>query len=189
MGDRVADAKALGFSAFAIIAWMNSMLGAGWTAPDASVLNAVVVFAGFALLIAALASFLRGEAWHAAFFLFWSALLMGYKASMSMGMAGPSAYAGWYDITVVVVSFLLFMAAQRSGFELPVVLLSIGVTLTFLAEALGGWLGGSFWMVISGYIGLATGLVSFWAAAVAFGQMGGGKTAAAPSAPSGGMGG
>lgn len=185
MGDRVADAKALGFSAFAIIAWMSSMVSAGWYTPDTAVMHGVIVFSALALLIVALASFLRGEAWHAVFFLFWWALIMGYKTSMETGMMGMSAYGAWYDITIALVSFLLFAAALRSALGMPVVLLSIGVTLTYVASAIGGWAGGRFWMVLSGYIGLVTALAAFWAAASAFGQMGGGQKAA----PAGGMGG
>lgn len=188
MGDRVADAKALGFSAFAIIAWMSSMLSAGWYTGDASVMHGAIVFSAFALLIAALASFLRGEAWHAVFFLFWTALIMGYKASMESGMMGMSGYGAWYDFAIAVISFLLFMAAMRSGFGLPVVLLSIGVVLSYLASTLGGWLGGNFWTVLSGYIGLATGLAAFWAAAMAFAEMGGGQKTS-PAAGGSGMGG
>lgn len=192
MGDRVADAKALGYSAFAIIVWMSSMVSAGWYTPDTAVVNGVITFAALALLIVALASFLRGEAWHAVFFLLWWALIMGYKTSMETGMMGMSPYGAWYDITIALVSFLLFAAALRSSFGLPVVLLSIGVALAYLSSAIGGWAGGRFWMVLSGYIGLVTALAAFWAAASAFGRLGGGQRttpAAGTGATGGGMGG
>jgi succinate-acetate transporter protein len=159
MGDRIADPKALGFAAFGTMAWMYSMLGAGWVtvAGSGAVLHQAATFSMLALLIAALAAFLRGEAWHAFFFMLWSALILGYRGSLA-GMATPGAADGWYALIIAVVSFFLALA----------------VTLAFLSQALGYWLGGGFWTVLGGYLGLVTGLASFWAMIVAAGSIGGG---------------
>lgn len=179
MGDRVADPKALGFAAFGIVAWMYSMLYAGWYMPaDAEVtLHGVVTFALIGLLIAALASFLRGESWHAVFFMFWSAILWGYRASLRGGMMAPNSYSAWYFIAIALVSVFLLLAAMRMGLGLPVVLLSLTVTLSFVAQGLGGWLGGTFWLALGGYLGLATGLASLWAMIGAAGNLGGSASA------------
>jgi succinate-acetate transporter protein len=187
MGDRVADPKALGFSAFAIMSWMYSMVYAGWYTPGIGTLHSVVTFATIALLIAALASFLRGEAWHAVFFMFWSALIMGYRAGLDAGMAGQSAYAGWYFLGIAVVSLFLFFAALRAMLGLPTVLLSIGATLSFAAYALANWLGGAFWFGLGGYIGLVASLAAFWAAIMAIMQMHGAQAGTAAGGMGGGM--
>ncbi|MEJ2216015.1 MAG: GPR1/FUN34/YaaH family transporter [Gemmatimonadota bacterium] len=184
MGDRVADPKALGFGAFAMMAWVYSMQHAGWYANGsyAATLHGAAAFATVALLIAALASFLRGETWHAVFFMFWSALLMGYRA----GPAGVDAVGGWYLLTIALVSFFLFLRALKDGLGVPVVLLAIGVALSFLLYALGSWLGGVFWVVVGGYVGLLTALATFWAAASALGIIGGGAGGASSGAVGGG---
>jgi succinate-acetate transporter protein len=177
MGDRVADPKALGFAAFATMAWMYSMVGAGWVSASSAVavLHQAATFSMLALLVAALAAFLRGEAWHAFFFMFWSALILGYRGVLATmaAMASPGAANGWYSLIIAVVSFFLFLAAMRAAVGPPVVLLALAVTLAFLSQALGYWFGGGFWAVLGGYLGLVSGLAGFWAMIVEAGNIGG----------------
>lgn len=188
MKDRIADPRALGFAAFAILAWMYSMITAGWFG-GASVIGSmtgVATFAWLALLVAGFAAFLRGDSWHATFFMLWSALIWGFRVALQHGgMANAAGYGGWYNIAIAVVSFFLFLAALRAAVGIAVVLVSAGFTLTFVFSALGHWFGGSFWIVIAGYLGLLTGLASFWAMAVALVGPGGEPVSAASS---GGMG-
>lgn len=181
MGDRVASAKALGFGAFGIVAWMYSMFDTGWFTPEQAggVAAGVGIFASTALLVAALASFLRGETWHAVFFMLWSAFVHGYGATMQAGAAGPSPYEGWYSALIALISLMLFMAAQRMGAGMPVVLLSLGATLAFVGFALAGWLGGGIWLMLGGYLGLATGLAALWATYAEMGSIGAGGGSAA----------
>jgi succinate-acetate transporter protein len=186
MGDRIADPKALGFAAFGTMAWMYSMMGAGWVTAStavALVLHQAATFSMLALLIAALAAFLRGEAWHAFFFMFWSALILGYRGVVgaTAAMGPPGAADGWYSLIVAVVSFFLFLAAMRSAVGIAVVILALAATLAFLSQALGYWLGGGFWVVLGGYIGLVSGLASFWAMIAAAGRIGAGSGQAATS--------
>lgn len=182
MGNRVADPKALGFGAFAIAGWMFGMLDSGWYAfVDAGAsLHEVMVFSALALLIAALASFLRDEAWYAVFFMFWSALTWGFRAGITeVGMTGVTAYAGWGYMTVALVSLLLFLAALKAAGGLPVVLVALGVTVAMALLGLGGWLGGGFWAALGGYAEMATGLAAFWATAAALLGTGGARAGAA----------
>ncbi|HKK08159.1 MAG TPA: hypothetical protein VKA44_04680 [Gemmatimonadota bacterium] len=175
MGDRVADPRALGFGVFAILTWMYSLVDAGWYGPEmaGSMFQDVATFAAIGLLIAALAAFVRGDQWHATFFMFWTALIWGFRAAMSAGMTAPNAYTGWYDILIVAVSLLLFMSARQAGVGTPEVLVSFLVCVLFLAFALSGWLGGETWTVLGGYVGLVTGAASLWATASAMGRRGG----------------
>lgn len=167
MTDRIADPKALGFGALGIGFWMHGMAYAGWFPLDATatgVGQSAAVFATFALLVAALASFLRDETWHAVFFMFWSAIFWGVKTET--GADAASAYAGWYFLTIAVFSLLLWLGAQGDeDVGKPAVLASLGILLTFVAFALGGWgLGGVFW-VVGGYVGLVVAALAFWATA------------------------
>ncbi len=173
MSDRVADPKGLGFAAFGFAAWMFSMANAGWYsgADVGTMLTVVAGFSSIALLIAALASFLRGESWYAVFFMFWTAYMWGYKAVLGSAM-GASGFGAWFDISVALVSLLLLMGALRISAGMPVVLLSLAVVLSFLTSALGGWMGGGFLITLSSYLGLAAGLAAFWATAVEIGRIG-----------------
>lgn len=175
MKDRIADPRGLGFAAVAIMAWMYSMLAAGWYggAGATGALAGVAVFASPVLLVAALAAFLRGDAWHATFFMFWSAMAWTLRLALQHGaMAEAAAYGAWDSIAVAVVSFFLFLAAMRATLGIATVLVSAGITLVFIFDALAGWLGGSFWMIIEGYLGLLTALAAFWAMAKGLGGIG-----------------
>lgn len=179
MSDHVANPKALGFGAFAILAWMYSMPSAGWYggAGTERTMTAFLALSVIALFIAALASFLRNETWHAVFFMFWAAVVWGERAAMHAALA-PAGYGGWYAIMIAVISLFLLLAALRVAAGLPVVLLNLGNTLFFVGFALWGWTGADFWIVIAGYIGLVTALAALWAAWNEFAAMGGGGSAA-----------
>ena len=174
MGDRIANPKALGFSAFAIVAWMYSLANAGLSTPAAgsSTMTELTTFALFALLIVAFASFLRNETWYAVFFMFWAAFMWGLHASMGMTMTS-SAFSGWYNITVAIISLFLLLAAMRVAAGPAVTLLNLGITVVFALFALGDWFGGSVWVVVAGYVGLVTALAALWAAWNEFAAMGG----------------
>jgi succinate-acetate transporter protein len=175
MGDRIANPKALGFSAFAIIAWMYSLANAGLSTPaaESATMAEVTTFALFALLIVAFASFLRNETWYAVFFMFWAAFVWGLHATMGMGTMSPSAFSGWYEIAVAIISLFFLLAALRIAAGPAVTLLNLGNVLVFLAFALGNWFGGHIWVVIAGYLGLVTALAALWAAWNEFGAIGG----------------
>lgn len=173
MGDRIANPRALGFSALAIGTWMFSLSSAGWSTPVAETMHQVVPFGLLALFIAALASFLRNETWYAVFFMFWAAYVWGVRATMGGTMTGPSAFDGWYEIAIAVISLFLLLSALRAAAGPAIMLLNLGYTLLFSALALGDWLGGHFWIVVAGYIGLVTGLVVLWAAWNEFVAIGG----------------
>ena len=175
MGDRIANLKALGFGAFAIGWLMYSLPSVGWSTPgagDPTVVQWVTVVV-VASSIVGLASFLRNETWHAVFFLFWAAILWGSHATLSMEMAAPTAYNGWFNIALAVISLLLLLSALRIAVGPAVVLLNLGSTLVFVVDALGAWFGGHFWMVLSGYLALITGLAALWAAWNEFAAIGG----------------
>jgi succinate-acetate transporter protein len=175
MGDRIANLKALGFGAFAIGWWIYSLPEAGWTAPgvgDPTVVQWVTLVV-LASSIVGLASLLRNETWYAVFFLFWAAILWGSHATLSMTMAAPTAYNGWYDMALAVISLLLLLSALRIAAGPAVVLLNLGSTLVFLVGALGTWSGAHFWAVLAGYLGLITGLAALWAAWNEFAAIGG----------------
>lgn len=186
MEGRIADPKALGFGAFAIGAWMYSMIDAGWFAMSTygtSTSQAVGAFAAVALLVAAIAAFLGDDGWHALFFAFWAAVFWGFSGVLDMG-AGDPAYAGWHSLTIAVFSLLLLLSARRSGLDTPAVAVSGGVTVAFLCWAAAGILGIDALTMVGGYVGLVTAAAGFWAAAGGLpGEADGGAAEAPPASP------
>lgn len=126
--------------------------------------QSVAVFAMIALLVAAIAAFLRDEAWHALFFAFWAALFWGFSGVLEMGASDPM-YGGWHSLMIAVFSLLLWLSAGKSDVALPDTLVAAGVTLAFALFALAGLLGVDLLEVAGGYVGLLTALASFWATA------------------------
>lgn len=165
MEGRVANPRALGFGALAIGAWMYSMIDAGWfelSTYASGTSQSVAVFAMIALLVAALAAFLRDETWHALFFAFWAALFWGFSGVLETG-PGDMAYGGWHSLMIAVFSLLLWLSAGRSDVAQPDRLVAGGVTVAFLCFGIGGLLGVDFLGMAGGYVGLLTALISFWA--------------------------
>lgn len=163
LGLQIANPQALGFGALAIPFWMYAMINAGWF-PEAFGTDAALdaaILSTYALLVAALASFLRGETWHAVFFMFWAAF--GWAVTVQTGEASPDAFRGWFTLTVVVFNLLLAWGAFRDR-ELGTdrALVALGASLWFLGSALSSWGLASVFGMIGGYIGLLTALLAFW---------------------------
>lgn len=184
MNGSVANPKALGFGALAITGWTYSMVHAGWFSPAAFgsvAAHGAAVFATYALLVAALASFLREEAWHAVFFMALSAFWWGVQNAG--GATQTEAFGGWYYLAVAVFVGLLWIGSRQSR-EVGdgAGLVALGVTLTVLGLSLADLGLGGFFDVIGGYVGLATALVAFWVTATEIGA----PAATAPEEPAGG---
>lgn len=179
MNDRIANPKSLGFGAFAIGAWMYSMVSAGWFAPSAlgsETASSMTVFVTFALLVAALACFLRGETWHAVFFMFWSALWWGIQAGGGFAVAEMgTGYLGWYFLMIFLFSLFLWLAAGKSAaVGTPAGLVALGTAVAELGWGLNHLGLGDFLAPLAGYVGLATAVLAFWAAADDLKVLGGG---------------
>lgn len=173
LGVDIANPKALGFGALAIAFWVYGMIWAGFfpegfgtdVALDAAILST------YALLVAALVAFLRGETWHAVFFMFWAAY--GWSVTVQTGDASGDAFRGWYNLTIVVFNLLLAWGAvtnQETGTTRALV--ALGVALWFLCGVLSSWGLPQFLAVIGGYIGLLTAVLAFWIVATEVGVAG-----------------
>jgi succinate-acetate transporter protein len=166
MEQRIANPRVLGFLTLAAAGWVWSMPEAGWAPQNAlggPVPDQAAVLAMLAMLIAAIISFVRGDAWYGVFFMFWSAMWWSLHAVHGAAAGGPSAYAGWFDAALALASAILWVGAMRSRLPAPVMLVSLGVTILFIGFTLGNWIGVVF-VVIAGYVGLISALAAFWAA-------------------------
>lgn len=169
MSEHIANPKALGFGAFAVLSWMFSMPWAAGGKGQVPALVGVMVFAAVASLIAALICFVRGETWHALFFMVSSAIFYGFHASISLeigsGAISPSApFTGWHWLTLAALYFLLWIGAMRGRVGVPAILVALGAWVGLVILAVGDW-GVTFLGVVGAYIGLATAVLAFWAAA------------------------
>lgn len=167
MNGRIANPKALGFGAIAITAWTYSLVHAGWLMPSAlgsGSAHDVAVFATFALLVAALAAFLREETWYAVFFMFGSAFWWAIQTAG--GDVQAQAFQGWYYLTAAVFLGLVWLGAVQSReVEGDAGLVALGLALVLLGLSLTDLGLPAFFNVLAGYVGLATALLSFWVAA------------------------
>ncbi len=177
MESRIGNPQAIGFGALGMAAWMFSLANAGWYsgAGDAPVINGVIAFAVFVLVIATVMSYLRNDTWHGAFFLLWAAVLWAIHISMGASAGG---YQAWYNILVALLSLCLLFSGRKAAPGTPILLYNLAITVTFLLFALGGWLGAAALIKVAGYTGLIAGLGILWAAWQGFAAMGGGGAAA-----------
>jgi hypothetical protein len=157
----VGSSKALGFGVFAVAAWLLSMMMAGFmpaagAGAGVAPVVALGIFAGVGLLVAGIASFLRGETWLGFFFIFWAAIAWAF---------GGGATSGWLWMAIALVNFYLWLAASRSGLETSVSFIAFLIGLDAFGQGLHGVVG-LFWAgQIGAYIGLAAALVAFYLSA------------------------
>lgn len=169
---QIANPKALGFGVLAIAGWMYSMAWAGWFSRE--VLGSVtaydaIILATAGLLVAALASFLRGETWHAVLFMFWA----GYSWAIQtqVGESTPEGYFGWFLLTISVFHLFLGAGALRRENGSDRAMVAFGLSLAFLSFALAQFGLPGFFAIVGGYVSLATALLAFWIAAKEIGAL------------------
>lgn len=188
MTDRLADARPLGFAALGTGFWMFGMINAGWY-PEALgggyTASWVVVFLGISLLVAGIAEYLRGDAWHGFVFLIFAAFSYGLGEASGEPNA---AYEAWWYLLWTVFLFAAWMGATRRDLGSEVTYFALAAALAFLAAALNGFLGSAAFLTAAGYLDLVAGLLALWVAVS--GLMGaGGSAAESTGTAAGGAGG
>lgn len=167
---QIANLKALGFGVFAILVWLVALEWTGWfqnvlrteTGGDA------VLLAKYGLLAAGLASLLRGETWHAVFFLFWSAY--AWQLPNQGGKTGAPAFHGWFVFLAGIFHLFLAVGAYRDpDLGLGRVLIALGVVLSALCATLFAWGGPGLLIGVGGYISMVLAALAFVAAATEIG--------------------
>lgn len=166
--NRTANVSALGYAAFALTLWMNSMIPAGWFNADEGSGVAVataVVLGGCVMAIAGIVQCLRGRTLDTLVFLGFS----GYwwivtLVSEHVVNASPTpGYLGWYYIVWAFLAFCIWLAACKDG--VARMLFTLGLTVSLLAFALNGWTRIGALAELGGYLGLVTAIVGIYIAA------------------------
>lgn len=164
MDERIANPKVLGFLTLAVAGWTYSMSMVGWYHGLGQVaLGQAAVLAMIGLLIAAIASFMRGETWYAVFFMFWSVVFWSQHSAFGAGGTAVASFEAWFWLTLAAATCVLWLGALRAKLPMPTMLFALFLTIAVLGYALGIGIA-HFFFLIGGYAGLVASLLAFWAA-------------------------
>jgi succinate-acetate transporter protein len=160
-----ANASALGYGAFALTLWLNSMTPAAWFAPsDAGGLLPLLTSAlgGCVLAIAGILQWQRGHVLDTLLFVafaayWWVATLYPNGAPATAG------WLGWYDMVWALLAFCVWIAALRDG--VARMLFTLGLCLSLFTAALAQWAHLDALTILGGYLGLVTAVVGISIAA------------------------
>lgn len=150
----------VGYMCLAISGWMICMSYADWFPKQYGM--ALLCPLAIVLGVMGILSFLQDRALDAIVFLGGTTLLgsaYAYNATSSASrMNDPSSYLGWFAILWAVFFAYVWVGSFKSGVSRMLFLL--GAWLTMLALAIGGWSGANGWVILAGYIGLATSILA-----------------------------
>lgn len=167
--NKSANTSALGYAAFALTLWMNSMIPAGWfDASDAMLANLMaIVLGGCVMAAAGFLQALRGRAIDTMLFLGFAAFwwVTGLTTRLTIDGSPPFSQdmLGWYHIVWAFLAFCIWLTACRNG--VARMLFALGLCLSLFAFALADWLDLVALTVLGGYIGLVTAVVGIYIAA------------------------
>ncbi len=166
-----ANAAALGYGAFALTLWLNSMTPAGWFDQpwnNSLLLLLTLVLGGGVLAIAGILQWRRGNALDTLLFLafaaYWAINAL-YQRSLADGdhVTTTAGFLGWYDMVWAFLVFCAWLAACRDG--VARMLFTAGLCLSLFAAALSNWAHLEALTVLGGYLGLMTAVVGIYIAA------------------------
>lgn len=167
--NRTANVSALGYAAFALTLWMNSMLAAGWFAPYETLLSLLLaaVLGGCVMALAGIGQYVRGHALDAVLFVafagYWWVAALEQHALAANTFAPTTGFLGWYYVVWAFLAFCIWLAACKNG--IARMLFTLGLWLSLLAFALGNWTHIEALTVLGGYLGLVTAIVGIYLAA------------------------
>ena len=150
----------VGYMCFAIAGWMVSMTYASWFARQYGL--AILYPLAIVLGVMGILSFIQSRALDAIVFFGGTALLgsvCAYRDSLDITrMTDPHSYLGWFAGLWAAFFAYVLLGSFKSG--VTRILFLLGMSLTLLSLAIGGWSGAHGWVILAGYIGLATSLLA-----------------------------
>lgn len=151
----------VGYMLVAISGWMLSMSAAGWYSNTIGV--AYVPALSLVLLVMGILAFVADRGLDAVVF-FGAAAILGSVFTYEGMVAGahiaqPLTYIGWFAAMWAIYYCCTWLGSRRSGFTRSWFLL--GVSLTFIVLAIGGWTGMTGWLIAGGYLGLISSALAF----------------------------
>lgn len=171
-----ANPAPLGLAAFALTTWMLGMLNAGWysTAGLGIIVALAFAYGGAMQVLAGVMEYGRGRTLDTTTFLsygafWWTLALFTWRFSD----ASRPLFA-WFLVLWGVIFFYLWIAALHR--ELGVMVILLGLWLTFVLLAIGGFSDVAAITHLGGYTGLITALLAFYASAAQLVNEGHGRT-------------
>lgn len=169
--NKTANASALGYGAFALTLWLNSMTPAGWF--DQPWNNGLLqlltaVLGGCVLAIAGILQWRRGNSLDTLLFLafaayWWISALYQHTLADGTQVTTSAGFLGWYYMVWAFLVFCAWIAACRDG--VARMLFTAGLCLSLFAAALSNWAHIEALAVLGGYLGLVTAVVGIYIAA------------------------
>ncbi len=158
---KVVAISTVGYMCLAVAGWMISMTFAAWFPGQYAfaLLDPLVLVLGVMGILA----FVESQTLDAIVFLGGAAMLgsaeHGYIASVDVTrMTGPHSYLGWFAVLWAVFFAYVWVGSLKSGMSRMLFLL--GLWLSMLSLALGGWSGMQGWVMLGGYLGLITSILA-----------------------------
>jgi hypothetical protein len=169
--NKTANASALGYGAFALTLWLNSMTPAGWfDQPWSNSLLQLLtaVLGGCVLAIAGILQWRRGNSIDTLLFLafaayWWISALYQHTLAAGDQVTTSTGFLGWYCMVWAFLVFCAWIAACRDG--VARMLFTAGLCLSLFAAALSNWAHVEALAVLGGYLGLVTAVLAVYIAA------------------------
>lgn len=167
MNNKSVVTRTVGYMCLALAGWMVSMPNAAWFDRPAYGYGLALLLPLAAIVgVMGILAFLHEGALDSIVFFGGAGLYWSYHAYHHMAAtADPGSYAGWYFLVWAVFFCYVWLGSFRAGASRMLFLL--GLWLTLLALAIGHWSGSHEFIVIGGYLGLATAILAAITSAIA----------------------
>ncbi len=162
MNNKSVSTATIGYMCWALALWMVMMPAAGWYDRMYAAGPGTLAPLGVLLAIMGILAFVHGRTLDSVIFFGGAGLTWASYVSHAIPIppgAVPSTYGGWFDFVWAVFFCWVWFGAFKAGVQRWLFLL--GLWLSLLAFAIGGWGGGVHALErIGGYIGLATAILA-----------------------------
>lgn len=159
MNNKAVITSTIGYMCLALTGWMISMPNAGWYDSLYPHGMAMMFPLGIVLGVMGILAFLCGRALDSIIFFGGAGLfLASHLAAGAMGAGEPASYMGWYAFVWAVFFCWVWFGSFKAGIVRMLFLL--GLWLTMLALAIGGWGSLHGFTILGGYLGLATAILA-----------------------------
>jgi len=157
---KAAVVSTVGYLCLGLVGWMFSMGAAAWFPKSYGL--AITYPLVFVLAVMGVLAFVVGRGLDSIVFFsgtaLWGAACAGSVAVGADKTLFPSGYLGWFAIIWAIFFCYVWAGSFKSGVTRMLFLL--GACLTMMALAVGCWAHVSGFIVLGGYIGLATSIVA-----------------------------
>ena len=161
MNTKLANPKALGYTALFINIWLISIINAGWVSTDPKLAASAGMILGLTIILAGIFAYFKEYSFEMTLFIVFGALFFTYSLSNTLGgitLSRHMGYDGWMEILWSVFFFFMWLIGKNRGIWINLFLL--GSWLIGLLFAISDWTNFKFLIILGGYIGLVTAILA-----------------------------